>query len=371
MKKALTQILFAGLCLFGSSLSAQSALVVGPFPPMFQSVDSAVSVASPGDTIVVRSGSYPGFTVDRGVTVIADVASRFTGVVAVQSVPAGQIATLRGVRLADPGGRNPFGLRISNNAGIVRLESSSTAFLALTYTTFVSILRSARVEISSSDLTVASGLDVVDSSVLIRDSQVQSVARAGLICDRSNVVVASSSVSSQSTPFALAGPGVLLNSGSLQLARGALVSGATMPYAPPTPGVVTQAGATLCVDPGVSVIVSGPVSATTEALAALDVEPLRQGASSTVSLRAPAGVNAAVFLQLPGPRSQTPFGDLWGTGPATVIFTTTGTNMSWNLAVPVGTPLSTTVGMQAVTLDPGVGLPSLAFSTPVVAVVGT
>ncbi len=76
--------------------------VVGPGQP-FTSIQVAVSSASPGDIVLVKSGTYGGFTIDGvAVSVVADVGqivmvTAGTGSIGVQNIPAGSFVSLSGL----------------------------------------------------------------------------------------------------------------------------------------------------------------------------------------------------------------------------------------------------------------------------------
>lgn len=81
----------------------------------FTDIPPAVAAAAPGDVIVVRHGSYSGFTLGRGVTILGQggVAIGIGGAV-ISSVPAGEIAALCNVQSS--------GSLVSGCAGTVMLQ---------------------------------------------------------------------------------------------------------------------------------------------------------------------------------------------------------------------------------------------------------
>lgn len=96
-------------------------------------IQAAVNAAIEGDVILVRGGSYSGFTVDgMGLTVIGDNVQprpQITGKVALENLPDGQTLVLSGFDVAGGGGANSNGtaLRILGCLGAVRIQDSELA----------------------------------------------------------------------------------------------------------------------------------------------------------------------------------------------------------------------------------------------------
>ncbi len=97
-------------------------LVVGG-PGGIPDIQSAVDEAYDGHTILVRSGTYPGFSiVDKGISLTADVgASVDVGPVRVRDLGPAKAALLAGLLIH--GATDAAALEATNNAGGLRLES--------------------------------------------------------------------------------------------------------------------------------------------------------------------------------------------------------------------------------------------------------
>lgn len=100
---------------------AQTTLFVddnGSLPGQFSTIGAALAAASPGARIVVADGTYPGFTLSRGVTILAQGQPRIVGTVAINAVPAGELAVLSGFELQFSGQR----LALTNCSGTVWID---------------------------------------------------------------------------------------------------------------------------------------------------------------------------------------------------------------------------------------------------------
>jgi hypothetical protein len=89
------------VCLATPAL-AQTTLHVdddGSQPGQFSTIGAALAVASPGDRILVQGGAYPGFSISRGVTIVAQGQPRIVGTVSITAVPAGELVVLSGFGL--------------------------------------------------------------------------------------------------------------------------------------------------------------------------------------------------------------------------------------------------------------------------------
>ena len=123
----LSSFLPSGFILLAASplaLAQTPALLIVDDTPspgaQFDSIDAAIDVASAGDVILVREGTYAGFTLDVPATVVADtgVPVLLEGTTEVRGIPAGSVASVIGFTFQDPQGL----LQIESNAGLVRLE---------------------------------------------------------------------------------------------------------------------------------------------------------------------------------------------------------------------------------------------------------
>ena len=135
----LSSFLPSGFILLAASplaLAQTPALLIVDDTPspgaQFDSIDAAIDVASAGDVILVREGTYAGFTLDVPATVVADtgVPVLLEGTTEVRGIPAGSVASLIGFTFQDPQGL----LQIESNAGLVRLEHLDLTYFCLLYT---------------------------------------------------------------------------------------------------------------------------------------------------------------------------------------------------------------------------------------------
>ncbi|MBI5433203.1 MAG: hypothetical protein HZA52_10270 [Planctomycetes bacterium] len=65
----------------------------------FTSITAAVAAAGPGDVILVRAGSYTGFTLTYGASIVGDPGALITSAVTLSGLPAAPRATLAGLEL--------------------------------------------------------------------------------------------------------------------------------------------------------------------------------------------------------------------------------------------------------------------------------
>ncbi|TAJ05076.1 MAG: hypothetical protein EPO68_16635 [Planctomycetota bacterium] len=119
----------AAVALCGAPIAAQQLWIVdaaaGP-GSQFTSIQAAVDASQADDTVLVRSGSYAGFSIDgKGVRVIARDIVRVDGTVRIRNVPSRQTALLAGLQLRATGFPNSFSaLSLVSNAGSVWVQSS-------------------------------------------------------------------------------------------------------------------------------------------------------------------------------------------------------------------------------------------------------
>ncbi|HTF89572.1 MAG TPA: right-handed parallel beta-helix repeat-containing protein [Planctomycetota bacterium] len=90
-------------------------------------IQSAITAAFDGDVLLVRSGTYAGFTLDnRRLSVIADAGAlpKVAGTVVVRNTGAAGIILLAGLEIVPPQSPIPLkGLDFTNNAGHVRVQN--------------------------------------------------------------------------------------------------------------------------------------------------------------------------------------------------------------------------------------------------------
>ena len=116
MKALRTLSLFGGLLLV--SLAQADVLVVAPSGAPYTQPQAAVTAAVNGDTILIKPGTYNGFTLNaKALDIIADVEGSVTlnSLIQVQNIGPGQDVLIAGIRY------RPLSLRLSACAGSVRL----------------------------------------------------------------------------------------------------------------------------------------------------------------------------------------------------------------------------------------------------------
>jgi len=109
----------------GTRGSTGHVLVVGA-PRGFATIQAAVDQAEDGDSVLVKSGSYPGFAIgNKGISVVADTGATVVvdGGVSVAGVPAGLSALLAGLTIQASNGT--IGLSAVDVAGGLRIEECS------------------------------------------------------------------------------------------------------------------------------------------------------------------------------------------------------------------------------------------------------
>src|SRR5262249_47670917 len=89
----------------------------------FLDLQSAIDRAAPDDLILVRPGSYSGFTLEKGVALVAQPSGSalVSGPITVKALPPGQRARLIGLALVSTTGNT--GVTVSGCKGAVFLQS--------------------------------------------------------------------------------------------------------------------------------------------------------------------------------------------------------------------------------------------------------
>ena len=112
---------FAVLVLFAPSLRANTYIVDSGGGGQFTDIQSAITAAQPGDVVLVHLGSaggtYPGFTLDKGLVIIGYGGVNVNSFVQITSIPAGQRAALVSMACY-------YGLDISNCSGPVFVDGT-------------------------------------------------------------------------------------------------------------------------------------------------------------------------------------------------------------------------------------------------------
>jgi hypothetical protein len=114
-------------CVFLPAVLAQQTFVVDQNGGgQFTDIPPAIAAASPGDTILVRPGTYSIFALDKGCRVLGDPGAALTGsrggAFEVSNLPLGQSAVVRGFT----GSFGVLTMSILDSAGHVHVESIVT-----------------------------------------------------------------------------------------------------------------------------------------------------------------------------------------------------------------------------------------------------
>ncbi|HTF89573.1 MAG TPA: right-handed parallel beta-helix repeat-containing protein [Planctomycetota bacterium] len=93
----------------------------------YAEIQPAITAALDGDVLLVRSGSYPGFTIDnRSLSVIADVGAlpKLNSTVVVRNLGANRTVLLAGLSIIPPQSPSQLkGIEVTDNVGHVRIQS--------------------------------------------------------------------------------------------------------------------------------------------------------------------------------------------------------------------------------------------------------
>lgn len=127
MESKLRSALYVLFPIFVASSSfAGNVLVVGRGTSPYADIESALAVAQDGDVVLVKAGTYPGFTIaNKSVAVIADANQtvQVNGTVRVVNLAAQRDVVLSGLSVfAAPGSAN-HGLYLQGDAGSVRVQN--------------------------------------------------------------------------------------------------------------------------------------------------------------------------------------------------------------------------------------------------------
>ncbi|MCK6448347.1 MAG: right-handed parallel beta-helix repeat-containing protein [Planctomycetes bacterium] len=110
------------------TLAASADVVVvdatSPYSSDFAQISDAIAVAANGDTVLVRTGNYSGFTVSgKALAILAEPGATVTiaGTVRIDHVPAGTSLVLSGLH-GTGGAPDYLGLYVRDNVGAVRIQ---------------------------------------------------------------------------------------------------------------------------------------------------------------------------------------------------------------------------------------------------------
>lgn len=191
-------------------------LVVDSFGGPYVQIFDAIADASPGDTILVRTGGYIGFEVDgASVAIVADKDAVVTidGMIEIRNLAAGQAALLHGL-LVQPG-TSGAGIRVTNCAGPVWIEDTSVGQSYLTTVPVPAVLvnASASVALQRCDLLGSRALGTTPGG-------------HGVSATNSTVhLLETTSTGGEGSSTGTAGAGVRLSGGTLFASGGAIVGG--------------------------------------------------------------------------------------------------------------------------------------------------
>ncbi|MEM7200546.1 MAG: hypothetical protein AAF628_09795 [Planctomycetota bacterium] len=327
---------FAALALVCSPGATQTTIEVSGGG---DAIAVAVASAKPGDVLLVRAGSYAGFTVDKGIAILCDPGVQTFAVthfqsasVFVRDLPAGELFRLRGLTI----GRDFYfpGLNVEDAVGAVYVEDLVTPR--------VSVKSSAHVSLNGCDVQgdQAAALDIEDSSVCVANSRVATVsflyATPGMSAARSRVSLRGSEIrgSDGSMPLSVAGEAVLATDS--ELVFGAGTAGATMLLVagdPSLPAVLATNGS-VRLDPSVQFVgaaaVAGSATIDVRPQPSIDTRGAAAGEVWTVTAHSEVGSTTTTFLGVPLTPLPTPFGDLW-------VFPWAGLQLDSGVVGPSGT----------------------------------
>ncbi|MEM7199434.1 MAG: hypothetical protein AAF628_04160 [Planctomycetota bacterium] len=333
----------------------------------FREIRDAIAVANPGDTVVVRAGTYSNFVVDKGIAVIGESGTNVYGFgeigVEIGPVPAGQTAVVRGITPFGLGGDD---LRISNSDGHVHWEGN----VRTGGTVRISDCR----HVSVHQERAAHAVVVTNSTVLFTSCDFSLVPTRHLVfqpvlqCTDSDVTFAGGTIRGGSTSGVV--PPVRLAGGRTTVTGDAQTSIAVAGSAYGPVAAIEVFGGELRLDPNVVVrgtggagTVSGPGAVVIEPIPWLRADVAASQLSTLI--HAPGALRAHLLLSLSSVPSSTPLGSLWigsrhvlldsvsvpPTGSRTVAFT-----------VPATVPLGVPVVLQCLVAQPA----GFELSTPVV-----
>ena len=347
----------AGL-LLPSLASAQRVIVVGA-GGQFSTIQPAIQAAQPGDVVIVRSGTYPAFFVDRGITVIGEGATLTVPVhypsINVSNIPPGQRAVVRGGFTGFP----LLNVSVRDSGGHVHLQGLSVQLFAG---------NCAHLTVSGMNtMGSARTFSITDSKALIRQCQLE--CSNSLQLQNSSVVIAESTVRGLGN-LLFPGTAVTLNGGSLTVAGAAdtvlTATGAQWPAIDVVAGtVVLEPAVTLQPSGTAPPVRGGTVLSQRVPSVLIDFAPN----GFTTRLHAPGALRGHTLLSLPLPGSVAlPFGDLWldplhlvldsGSMPASGIRT------SSTVVLPPGLPPGITIVVQGLVAQPtGIQLSTAAVMT--------
>ncbi|MCA8944117.1 MAG: hypothetical protein KDB80_16250 [Planctomycetes bacterium] len=352
------------------SLSGQQVLIVDSAGGGgFTDIPPAIAAASPGDAILVRTGAYTGFSLDKGLKLVFEPGTEMLPAeVYVNAVPVGQTVVLSGLR------PNTFFLRwfLTNNEGRILVEDSD-ARLGLTISSCAQVSLE-RVDIQGGVVRTAppAAVSINDSTVLMTDCLVTGgldfVAVAGVNSTNSDVVIADCSITGGVGFSTGGGPGLRVTNGLTTVAGdSSTVIAAGSAGTVPQPAIA-RVGGTMWIDPGVSLVPhagAAPITGPTPwSLAMAFLRGDYTNGQLTLQLHSSSHAFGVVFASLPGQVLPFPPTGWWLGATAFQVGTAqtfVGGVTTTSLAVNPF-PLGTDLAFQGIVVDAN-GVPAL--STPV------
>ncbi len=338
-----TALLAIATLIMSSALLSQQTIIVSGGAG---ALNTALSSASPGDTLIVRAGSYDGAAVQKGVTIKCEMGVKFVTQVPntlvnfqVSNVQLGQRCVVVGAAAESSNQRNRSGIAIENSQGTVILRRSSIVANAMSSSLDVkSCSGPVIIERISGSTAYQGGTSFVvtdSASVTVTDAQFSRMetSRSNVALERCKMHgmyiypglrVNSGVVSASACEFHGADlhigmmwtPGIYLGAASLTLSRGTRVVHGTGGL-PPRPAIDTGAGGTIRLDPSVQLIhegvdITGPATVIRSVVPSVAISsPISSGSPIAVRTDSEPGSFTATFLSLIRPPLSLPFGSLW------------------------------------------------------------
>ena len=407
--------LFATLAIAAASLAAQGQTWIvdaaAGAGSQFTDIPPALQVAQDGDTILVRSGTYNGGSITRGISIIADTGATVSVVVTsgtvfsrgigleVDGLPAGKTVVLEGLRPAILS-TTLFGsfVRLANCSGRVHLDNLSGSLAGPGVgLTGIEVIDCAHVSIHRCALRSGVPVWVTRSTALISNSdflgrhalggfRTSTVSQAALYTADSQVTIAHSKLQGgNGNAFAIPlapPPAIVPTNGALTIAGGAqaVVSAGVLMSSGSGIPAIGGSGATIEIDPRVTLTpVNGAPAvaightATVARVPSISAAAGGPGGALVIDLLATAGDLAEVYISLPFGPLASPIpgsGDIWINFAAMLNLGRTQVPTSEQLQVtiplpPVASIRGVPLTIQALTASATTGF---RFSTPATAV---
>lgn len=327
MLKTLTLTTFTLAFLLAAGASAQSVFVVAPVPGagVFSTdIQTAINAAVDGDLVLVKGGSYPGFTINaKSISIVADTGASVVtnGQVFVSNLAASQSLLLQGITVL--GNSSVPSLLTLNSPGPIWIEScnvtggtrSASGLVAVSINSCPSVVIQRSIMIGGSGAPGgttdmgAPGLHVANSTVSVSDSQCVGGNGAHTTTGGPNAGIGGSgmrivtgSVFASGTAFkggngaapappfpgGAAGPGIH-TTGAVAVFDCTLTVGHSSPNFPLPPPIVVVGAGTAQTLPGV-------------ARHFVTTTPVREGQTATITASGVAGeLTGFLFSASPGP----------------------------------------------------------------------